>query len=124
MDRFRGSHSWIHWAICAVLVALPLASVNTKSPASTTRASQTYLFFSNYDGTNIGRADIDGTHVKQNFITGVYDPIGLASYGDYLYWSNPGPDGSPGTTIGRASLKGTGVETAIPPYPGSPTPAP
>jgi virginiamycin B lyase len=59
-------------------------------------------------GNNIGRANLDGTGVKHDFITGINNLNGIAVDGTYIYWSS----GSGG--IGRANLDGTGVnETFI-----------
>jgi virginiamycin B lyase len=40
--------------------------------------NKSHTFWANYGGTTIGRAGIDGTHVKQDFITGASGPAGLA----------------------------------------------
>jgi virginiamycin B lyase len=37
-----------------------------------------HIFWTNYDDSTIGRAGVDGTHVRQAFITGAIGPAGLA----------------------------------------------
>jgi hypothetical protein len=70
----------------------------------------------------IGRANLDGTGVDVNFISGISFPAGgVAVDGSHLYWTSYHPDTtapidpvlqSPPhpTRIGRANLNGTGVE--------------
>jgi hypothetical protein len=60
----------------------------------------------------IGRANINGTGVEQQFITGASLPCGVAVDGAHIYWANQGPMGT-GTTIGRANLDGTGVDQSF-----------
>ena len=67
--------------------------------------NRTYIYFGVAGG--IGRAKLNGTGVKRNFITGVL-PAGsslsaLVTDGSHIYWA-----GYRGTTIGRANLNGTG----------------
>ena len=48
--------------------------------------------------------------MNESFITGADSPAGLTIRGSYIYWSNfGGPHGTRGTTIGRASLNGSGA---------------
>jgi hypothetical protein len=66
----------------------------------------------------IGRANMDGTGVDDQFITGLAiprspafqtaDPCGIAVAGKYIYWMNNAEGGKP-LPIGRANLDGTGV---------------
>ena len=57
----------------------------------------------------IGGANLDGTGVNQNFITGANTPAGVAVDGQHIYWTNNGmPD-----TIGGANLDGTGVNQSF-----------
>jgi virginiamycin B lyase len=66
----------------------------------------------------IGRANVDGTGVDDQFITGLAiprspafqtaDPCGIAVAGKYIYWRNAAESGKP-VPIGRANLDGTGV---------------
>ena len=65
---------------------------------------------------SIGRANVDGTGIDEDFITGVSFPLDvMAVDGSHLYWTNLGPDtdfisGPAISRIGRANLDGTGVE--------------
>ena len=52
----------------------------------------------------IGRADVDGQNVDQNFITGASTPILVAVDSRYIYWTN-----AVGNTVGRADLDGRNV---------------
>src|SRR5262245_3749304 len=53
---------------------------------------------------SIDRANLDGTGVNENFITGTAGPTGIAVDGNYIYWANRNTD-----AIGRAYLDGTDV---------------
>jgi hypothetical protein len=78
---------------CAALVAALtlIAGVGTGGSAwasasarvTPTVSAQTYIFWANYgsdgSGTTIGRANLDGTHVRERFITGAEGPIGAAA---------------------------------------------
>ena len=52
----------------------------------------------------IGRANIDGTDVEPNFITGLTAPGLLSVVGDCIYWANTGT-----RSIGRAARDGSGA---------------
>ena len=56
----------------------------------------------------IGRADLDGTGVDQNFVGGAILPCGAAVDAAHLYWADGLSD-----TIGRAGLDGTGADQAF-----------
>jgi hypothetical protein len=56
----------------------------------------------------IGRANLDGTGVNQNFITADGNVTGIATDGSDIYWGNEGTN-----AIGRANLDGTGVNHAF-----------
>lgn len=62
------------------------------------------IYWTNANANSIGRANLDGTGVNQNFITGVNNPRGVASDRNYIYWVS-----TTGGSIGRANLDGTGV---------------
>jgi hypothetical protein len=53
----------------------------------------------------IGRANLDGTGVDQNFISDPTTPLGLAVDSSHVYWANVFAG-----TIARANLDGTGVD--------------
>jgi virginiamycin B lyase len=66
-----------------------------------------YIYWASANGgtaTTIARANLDGTDVDADFITGLQNPCGIAVNTTYIYWSN-----SAGTTIGRANLDGSDV---------------
>src|SRR6516225_445369 len=60
------------------------------------------ILWSGTSSNNIGGANLDGTGVNENFITGANMPFGIAVEGNYIYWANGG-------SIARANLNGTGV---------------
>jgi len=103
MLRKTGSSAWL----LAVFLALSLACLLT--PA------QGYIYWVNADTGSIGRANLDGTDVNQNFITqvganggvavdpGRYDWNGnLVPTDTHIYWTT-------GYGIGRANLDGSDV---------------
>ena len=53
----------------------------------------------------IGRANLDGSGIDQNFITGANEPSGMAVDAAHLYWANGGFN-----AIGRANLDGSGID--------------
>jgi len=69
-----------------------------------------HLYFSRCQDSEIGRADLDGTHVDDGFIslgsTGC--PQGLAVGGGEIYWTDLGTAGD--GTIGRAAVDGAGAD--------------
>ena len=69
--------------------------------------SQHIYWTDNSDGT-IGEANLDGSDVNQNLITGASGPVEIAVDGQHIYWAN-----NSGTTIGRANLDGTGVNESF-----------
>jgi hypothetical protein len=60
----------------------------------------------------IGRANLDGTGIDQQFITGASSPCGVVVDSAHIYWANQGPIGT-GTTIGRANLDGSNVDQSF-----------
>jgi virginiamycin B lyase len=63
-------------------------------------------------GTTIGRANLDGSGVNQDFITGALDPCGVAVDAGHIYWANAGgtPKDRAYNALGRANLDGSGVD--------------
>ena len=53
---------------------------------------------------SIGRANLDGTGVQENLVSGADFPLSVAVGGSHIYWVNLG------RSIGRANLDGTGVD--------------
>ena len=56
----------------------------------------------------IGRANLDGSGVNQNFITGAADPWGVAVNARHVFWANRGTN-----AIGRANLDGSAVDQSF-----------
>jgi hypothetical protein len=76
---------------------------------------------------SISRANLDGTGVESEFVTGFFGAIvtGLAVDANHIYWSQTGgvrPDSTQTPAIGRANLDGTGVERAFIPFPSGSSP--
>ncbi len=97
--------------LLAVLAVLLMAS------AVAARADA-YVYWANDQTGAIGRANLDGTGVKQSFIGGVgpggaYGPNDVEVDSEYVYWVNYGT-----SAIGRASLSGTGVDDSFIPVTG------
>jgi hypothetical protein len=67
--------------------------------------------------SSIGRSNLNGTGVNQDFIPGADFACGVAVDGAHVYWANRGITGvigfSAGTTIGRANLDGSGVNQSF-----------
>jgi len=69
----------------------------------------------------IGRANLAGEEVEPDFITGTYNPRGVAVFEGHIYWSNAGqnvgiaanPFNVGGGSIGRATLNGPGAVTQV-----------
>ncbi len=67
-----------------------------------------HVYWTNLATGTIGRANLDGTGVNQNFITGIDAPSGIASDGTYLYWTTGGLNDNAGTGgVARSLLDGT-----------------
>ena len=88
------------------------ASTRTSSPAPPTpspwRSTPTTSTGPTQLTNTIGRANLDGTGVNQNFITGASDPNGVAVDANHVYWANYVTN-----AIGRANLDGTGVNQSF-----------
>jgi hypothetical protein len=65
-----------------------------------------YIYWTNFSGHTVARANLDGTGVNQSFIavTGG-GPAGVAVDGSHIYWAN-----ADAGTIGRANLDGSGAQ--------------
>ncbi len=65
--------------------------------------NSTYIYWTNEDTFTIGRANLDGTDVDENFITGLLANA-VAANDKFIYWTETGA----GTdSIGRARIDGT-----------------
>jgi virginiamycin B lyase len=62
-----------------------------------------YVYWTDGAAGTIGRANLDGTGVDLDFITGAAAPRGIAVDEDHIYWANA-------TAIGRADLDGSDVD--------------
>ena len=100
----RGRFGWgrLHGVFGALVVLLCAAVAATPANAFVYWAGQ------EQDRQAIARANLDGTGVKNGFITGVKDPWGVAVDGQHIYWTDDN-----GTTIARANLDGTGVDRSF-----------
>jgi virginiamycin B lyase len=68
--------------------------------------SKDFIYWTNYNTCTIGRANLDGTGVNENWITyPTVNPHCIAITETYIYWSN-----YDNGTIARANLDGTGAE--------------
>jgi uncharacterized protein YjbI with pentapeptide repeats len=74
------------------------------------------IYWANASGNTIGRANLSGTDVNENFIKGANGPSDVMVEGQYLYWANATgctESGSCPGTIGRANLSGTSVNQSF-----------
>jgi virginiamycin B lyase len=67
--------------------------------------ARAHIYWSDGSTNAIGRANLDGSAVKRNWITGANAPTGVAVDGAHVYWGNSGSN-----SMGRADLDGTGVD--------------
>jgi virginiamycin B lyase len=82
--------------IVLLAVALPLAFATS---------AHAYVYWGDYQGGMIGRANLDGTAVEDGFIQTGGNPDAVAVTASHIYWAN-----ETGGSIGRANLDGTAVE--------------
>src|SRR5215831_13595090 len=99
-----------------VLTGAPAVAASAPAAAATAQATAgtPQIYWTDGVPGTIGRANLDGTGVNQNFITGVKPTGGLAVDGGHLYWGNRDDSrtlqfGIP-ATIARANLDGTGAD--------------
>jgi hypothetical protein len=83
--------------LAALLLVLPLALAPR---------AEAFIYWAGID--SIGRANLDGTGVDQNFILTV-DPRDIAVDGEHIYWTTA-------SGIGRAKLDGTDIEPSFIPW--------
>ena len=62
-----------------------------------------------FDGTGVGRANLDGTGVNQNFVASGQGPLGVAVDAGHIYWTNFFTPYS----VGRSGLDGSGVDQSL-----------
>ena len=61
------------------------------------------IYWTDSNAGSIGRADLDGTHVRRSFITKPVGPSGIAVDARHIFWTDVNRG-----TIGRAGLSGKG----------------
>jgi hypothetical protein len=91
----------------------PAAVTGLESPCGVA-VNGTHLFWANRRQDSIGRAALDGSGLNNLLFrtpSGSY-PCGVAIDDAYVYWANHGY-GTRGTTIGRAKLDGSSVESGF-----------
>jgi virginiamycin B lyase len=64
-----------------------------------------HVYWVNGSASTIGRANLDGTGVNQNFIGGLGASYGVAVDAAHVYWGDINTD-----AIGRANLDDTGID--------------
>ena len=64
--------------------------------------NSSYIYFQN--ATSIGRANLAGTAINNNFISEPSNVSGIALDGSHIYWAT-----YQGSAIGRANLNGSGM---------------
>jgi hypothetical protein len=69
--------------------------------------SANHIYWTSPDTNSIGRANIDGSDVKNDFITDVVTPRAVAVDLAHVYWIDAGGDAG---RVGRAKLDGTAVK--------------
>ncbi len=88
------------------------ADSKTSVERSVSGVAGTYIYWANTSGNTIGRANLNGTDVIQNFISGANGPGDVVVYGHRIYWANADgctEYGSCNGSIGAANLDGTDV---------------
>lgn len=74
--------------------------------AETIAVTDRHLYWTDPSAGTIGRANLDGRGVDEDFVDGLGEPAGVATDGTHLYWGDRDSD-----TIGRANLDGSAVDT-------------
>jgi len=88
----------VRLAMIGAVLALLFSASLALSPGA-----EAHIYWST--GSSIGRANLDGTGVDEDFITGTCGSFGLAVDDSYLYWVN-----AECHSIGRANTDGTGTD--------------
>src|SRR5215470_7636360 len=82
---------WARAAVAVTAIAVPLlagtAPVLAASGPAAAAAGPAHVYWTNGSAGTIGRADLDGTGIDQNFITGVSGATGLAVDAAHVYWA-------------------------------------
>jgi hypothetical protein len=70
-----------------------------------------HVYWANGGGDTIGRSNVDGTGLENQFISGANWPCGVEVDGAYLYWGNSNAAAAEDApSLGRANLDGSGVD--------------
>jgi VCBS repeat-containing protein len=93
--------------VCLLFLFLAPIVVGTLCPERAMATDYLYWADANVNAMKIGRANIDGTYMKTDFIVSQSIAAGVTSDSNYVYWTNY-VDG----TIGRANLEGTSPNQA------------
>ncbi len=73
--------------------------------ASGIATNSEYIYWADPEANAIGRAKLDGSEAKPNFITGLQSIEDLTVDSKYIYWAEPGSN-----AIGRATIEGEEVK--------------
>jgi virginiamycin B lyase len=95
--------------------ATPSSSANnsflaTSSSSRDVLAYGNFLYWTNTWSGTIGRSNLDGSGVNQNFVTGLVFPSGIDIEGGFLYFTSFDTVAS-ASEVGRANIDGTGVNS-------------
>ena len=71
-------------------------------------SAHAYVYWGDFQGGTIGRANLDGTDVEDGFIQAGGHPLAVAVTSSHIYWANEAAG-----TIGRANIDGTAVEPSF-----------
>jgi uncharacterized protein YjbI with pentapeptide repeats len=102
-------------AAAALTLLSGLVLTGFANPATAEAASLTplgHIYWANASGNTIGRADLDGSDVDEDFISGASGPSNVLVHGQFIYWGNATActeDGACDGSIGRAKLNGTDI---------------
>lgn len=96
------SHEGFDWRRMPALLVISLATAC--SFASIAASADADIYWTDSNAGSIGRADLDGTHVKRSFITKPVSPSGIAADSRHIFWTDVNRG-----TIGRAGLSGQGL---------------
>ncbi len=76
--------------------------------AWTASSASAFVYWTNFAGSSVGRAGLDGGSPSETFVTGLSGANGIAVDASHVYWAN-----SATHSIGRANLDGSGVNQSF-----------
>jgi hypothetical protein len=85
-----------------------LVTLPTGSDPCGVAANSAHIYWADFDGQQIGRANLDGSGLKDDFISLTGSPCGIAVTDTHIYWGDFGSN-----TIGRANLDGSNVQPSF-----------